>query len=125
MCTVGAPAKTNEKSPLLHLVVRPSQKKYNLPQPDAEQSAIEILSVSKPGNAGYLSQMYVPLLWQRGVTVKTFEELACEAFMHHVERIVEDEEFALFSILRMQKKWSFCALMFSFQKKLLVSSWIM
>ena len=97
--------KTKDNSPLLHLLVRDSQKKYNLPNPDHEQCVVEILNISKPGNSGYLSQMYVPLLWQRGVETSTFEDLAREAFVHHVERLVTDEKFALTSILRSQQQW--------------------
>ena len=97
--------KARGESPPLHLLVRDSQKKYNLPNPDHQQCAVEILSIAKPSNSAYLSQMYVPLLWQRGVETSTLEELAREAFVHHVERIVTDETFTLSSILRAQQQW--------------------
>ena len=93
------------KSPPLYLLVRPSQKKYNMANLDLEQCAVEILNISKPGNPGYLSQMYVPLLWQRGVEESTFKQLAREAFVHHVERAVLDQESTLNSIRRMQRNW--------------------
>ena len=100
------PTTKIEQSSLLQLLVRQSQKKYNMGNPDLEeQCAVEILNVSKPVSSGYLSQMYVPLLWQRGVEKSTFDELAREAFVHHVERAVVDEETTLRSILRIQQEW--------------------